>query len=270
MAISNPLLEDITLHGAKGVLISIAGGMDMGLHEVDQAAKAIQEEVDTNANIIFGTTLDPEMDGNIRITVIATGMDVDMSTINDRNMPQYSPPAHHMSYVVPPARQNTAGRAKYGSPEAPATHQAEAGARGGFYAMPTPDMPVTPPAQVTSSARQADVAAGTQPNLAIDAAHTADISGSKIPPTVRQSDAAVANQKNVTKQDRAEEAKRRPNLFQRMVGRKPVPEVPTPKQSVQASPETRVTMMSHDVPMHAKSEDDDMLDIPAFLRRQAN
>jgi cell division protein FtsZ len=74
-AISNPLLEDITMKGAKGVLINITGGLDMTLFEVDEAANRIRDEVDPEANIIFGSTFDQSLDGKVRISVVATGID---------------------------------------------------------------------------------------------------------------------------------------------------------------------------------------------------
>jgi len=74
-AISNPLLEDITMEGARGVLINITGGPDMTLFEVDEAANRIREEVDPDANILFGSTFEPEMEGKIRVSVVATGID---------------------------------------------------------------------------------------------------------------------------------------------------------------------------------------------------
>jgi cell division protein FtsZ len=72
-AISSPLLDDISIRGAKGVLINITGGLDLALHEVDQAASLIQQEADDDANIIFGAVIDESMENEVRITVIATG-----------------------------------------------------------------------------------------------------------------------------------------------------------------------------------------------------
>src|SRR6202008_704855 len=72
-AISSPLLEDVSINGARGVLINITGGLDLGLHEVNEAATLIQEEADDEANIIFGAVIDEAMQDQIRITVIATG-----------------------------------------------------------------------------------------------------------------------------------------------------------------------------------------------------
>ncbi len=72
-AISSPLLEDISIHGARGVLINITGSHDLSLHEVNEAATLIQEEAHEDANIIFGAVIDEQMGDEIRITVIATG-----------------------------------------------------------------------------------------------------------------------------------------------------------------------------------------------------
>jgi cell division protein FtsZ len=74
-AISNPLLEDTSMAGARGLLINITGGEDMTLFEVDQAANRIREEVAEDANIIFGSAVDDNLAGRIRVSVVATGID---------------------------------------------------------------------------------------------------------------------------------------------------------------------------------------------------
>ena len=74
-AISNPLLDDVSMKGARGVLINITGGPDMTLFEVDEAANRIGEEVDADANIIFGSTMDSSLEGKMRVSVVATGID---------------------------------------------------------------------------------------------------------------------------------------------------------------------------------------------------
>ncbi|MCV2888804.1 cell division protein FtsZ [Ruegeria aquimaris] len=74
-AIANPLLDEISLNGAKGVLINITGGHDLTLFELDEAANIIREKVDPDANIIVGSTLDTSMDGAMRVSVVATGID---------------------------------------------------------------------------------------------------------------------------------------------------------------------------------------------------
>ncbi len=79
-AISNPLLDDVSMKGARGVLINITGGMDLTLFEVDEAANRIRDEVDPEANIIFGSTFDQSMEGVMRVSVVATGIDVDAET----------------------------------------------------------------------------------------------------------------------------------------------------------------------------------------------
>ena len=75
-AISNPLLEDTSMAGARGLLINITGGDDMTLFEVDQAANRIREEVADDANIIFGSAIDETLSGRIRVSVVATGIDL--------------------------------------------------------------------------------------------------------------------------------------------------------------------------------------------------
>ena len=74
-AISNPLIDDVSMKGARGLLISISGGKDLTLYEVDEAATRIREEVDQEANIIVGATFDEGLDGLIRVSVVATGID---------------------------------------------------------------------------------------------------------------------------------------------------------------------------------------------------
>jgi cell division protein FtsZ len=90
-AISNPLLDIVSMKGAKGVLINITGGFDMTLYEVDTAANEIRAEVDPNANIILGSTFDETMHGTMRVSIVATGID-DEAVVT-------------MNTVVPPARR---------------------------------------------------------------------------------------------------------------------------------------------------------------------
>ena len=87
-AISNPLLDDVSMKGARGVLINITGGPDMTLFEVDEAANRIGEEVDADANIIFGSALD----GKIRVSVVATGIDIDVAARPRPVLKVYSDP----------------------------------------------------------------------------------------------------------------------------------------------------------------------------------
>ena len=75
-AIANPLIDDVSLKGAKGLIINITGGNDITLYEVDEAANRIKQEVDEDANIIYGTTCDERLEGVVRVSLVATGIDV--------------------------------------------------------------------------------------------------------------------------------------------------------------------------------------------------
>ncbi len=88
-AIANPLLDEISLEGAKGVLINITGGYDLTLFELDEAANKIREKVDSEANIIVGSTLDTGMEGRMRVSVVATGIDAAVSNA-DTPLPRRS------------------------------------------------------------------------------------------------------------------------------------------------------------------------------------
>lgn len=79
-AINNPLLDDVSMKGARGVIINVTGGPDMTLYEVDEACNRIRDEVDPNANIIFGSTFDEKLEGAMRVSVVATGIDAAEST----------------------------------------------------------------------------------------------------------------------------------------------------------------------------------------------
>jgi len=74
-AINNPLLDDVSMKGANGVIINVTGGYDMTLFEADEACNRIRDEVDPNANIIFGATFDESLDGKMRVSIVATGID---------------------------------------------------------------------------------------------------------------------------------------------------------------------------------------------------
>jgi cell division protein FtsZ len=78
-AIANPLIDDVSLKGAKGLIINITGGNDITLYEVDEAANRIKQEVDEDANIIYGTTCDDRLEGIVRVSIVATGIDVNSS-----------------------------------------------------------------------------------------------------------------------------------------------------------------------------------------------
>ena len=102
-AISNPLIDDSTMKGARGLLISITGGKDLGLYEVDEAATRIREEVDGDANIIVGATFDESLEGIVRVSVVATGIDVAAMAHQ---------PVHRTTTVAAPAPQAVAAASR--------------------------------------------------------------------------------------------------------------------------------------------------------------
>ena len=84
-AISNPLLDDVSMKGAQGLLISITGGEDLTLFEVDEVATRIRDEVDNNANIILGATFDSNLEGSVKVSVVATGIQNNIKNIDSTN-----------------------------------------------------------------------------------------------------------------------------------------------------------------------------------------
>jgi len=89
-AIANPLIDDVSLKGAKGLIINITGGKDITLYEVDEAANRIKQEVDDEANIIYGTTCDDRLDGLVRVSIVATGIDSNVG-INAKPLETFAP-----------------------------------------------------------------------------------------------------------------------------------------------------------------------------------
>ncbi len=102
-AIANPLLDETSMKGAQGLLISITGGRDLTLFEVDEAATRIREEVDPDANIILGATFDESLEGIIRVSVVATGIDRAMNQDAGKNFQQVQKPIIRPSAAVAPA-----------------------------------------------------------------------------------------------------------------------------------------------------------------------
>ena len=152
-AISNPLLEDHSMKGAKGVLINITGGLDMTLHEVDEAANRIREEVDADANIIFGSTFDATMQGRMRVSVVATGiaamaaqqpapnyLSLDMNRPMQTGQPALSRPA------APPVGRVAMPAAAMAPPPAPMAAAPVAAPVAPVAAPPAPPMVAPPPA----------------------------------------------------------------------------------------------------------------------------
>ncbi|MEO0400546.1 MAG: cell division protein FtsZ [Pseudomonadota bacterium] len=146
-AISNPLLDEVSMKGAKGVLINITGSMDMTLFEVDEAANRIRAEVDPEANIIVGSTFNQDLEGKVRVSVVATGIEAAAQT-----NPSYSSSRQSMSVSM--ARPWRDGAAPAGGAVATADN-------------PTPEPTAAPaPAAVSTGAPLSDAPRVDQPQAA--------------------------------------------------------------------------------------------------------
>jgi cell division protein FtsZ len=132
MAVSSPLLDDISVDGATGVLINIVGGPDMKMREIQEAASLVQEQAHEDANIIFGASIDEQLGENVKVTVIATGFDVaermaSMDQASRLSLPSAPPatvPSMHMRDPMP-SRQQHYGQQPY-SQARPDHHHAPA------------------------------------------------------------------------------------------------------------------------------------------------
>jgi cell division protein FtsZ len=321
-AISNPLIDDASMKGAKGLLISITGGKDLTLYEVDEAATRIREEVDQDANIIVGATFDENLDGIIRVSVVATGID------NTGRMRDQGPAEAALKELAGKLRSESRRPAVPAPAFAPAAAVAYAPAAP---AIPTPAV-VNAAASVESAAHAA-VAAAILPQTAIDdvsirpkavkpslfeeteaaPAQVEPPPAAFVPPAPerimraprmpRPEDFPLPGRALVEKQGQPEHhpEERRKSLMQRLaavgLGRrseaeapqaprtaKPMPQYQAPATASARHPEGRVEQpvseyarrglqgldaTGRQTPVHNTPEED-QLDIPAFLRRQAN
>jgi cell division protein FtsZ len=151
-AISNPLIDDASMKGAKGLLISITGGRDLTLYEVDEAATRIREEVDQDANIIVGATFDETLEGVIRVSVVATGID---QVACSRPAPAPEVRLAEITHKLRADQQRLAERVERSEPRTPA-YYAPAAAAGGTGQTP----------EAVEAAAKAAVAAALAPILA--------------------------------------------------------------------------------------------------------
>ncbi|MCJ2080001.1 cell division protein FtsZ [Methylobacterium sp. J-090] len=115
-AIANPLLDDVSMKGARGLLISITGGNDLTLYELDEAATRIREEVDSDANIILGATFDESLDGIIRVSVVATGIEPALITAHSQNNPEIQQTEQRIAEVAERLRAEARARAAQPAP----------------------------------------------------------------------------------------------------------------------------------------------------------
>lgn len=253
-AISNPLLDDVSMRGARGLLISICGGPDLTLYEVDEAATRIREEVDPEANIILGATFDDALEGTMRVSVVATGLAAEVK-------------AEQPSEEREEATGNVFGYTGQ-QPQAKVMKPAPMVNR----------VPIPAPTPIRREEEHVeyydDVAEQQAPEPV--AARTA---AQRIP-SIDQFP-ALAQKQVAAQQGRIESiaehaAKRKKGLFERLadVGRglrdEPVQQHPAPKRAEpKMQPQQRVAPPEPQQQPEA-AYDDDQLAIPAFLRRQAN
>jgi cell division protein FtsZ len=265
-AISNPLLDDVSMRGARGLLISIAGGPDLTLYEVDEAATRIREEVDPDANIILGATFDDSLEGTMRVSVVATGL---AQESDSRSKPESESKGEGV------ASGNVFGYTgkQMGAP-VKTIKPAPMASRPAAVAPPPPE-PVYEEEYIEEQEAVA-VAAQATPQ------RNAQVRQTRIPaiedfPRIAQQQ--IAAQKNRIENIAEHAQKKKPGLFERLANvglgrrddhetqqREPTmspraePKMPTPQRVAQAEPQGYAD----------SGYDDDQLAIPAFLRRQAN
>jgi len=250
-AISNPLLEDVSMKGARGVLINITGGLDMTLFEVDEAANRIREEVDPEANIIFGSTFDERLEGKMRISVVATGIDAEAVS---QPRPAISLVSNRDS--MPPLREATTG----GYTQPVLTQNASQPTR------PRPEMDSEPLPQAAEAAESAAMRNG-----AFIAPKPVDAGAGRPVPLTQPAVPPAAKETAPKPKGRV------PSLIERVTGvgraRATPPELrpaaQPAKPAAQPSTQPRLAPLEPDDRPNL-SKEDDLLDIPAFLRRQAN
>ncbi|MFN3513738.1 MAG: cell division protein FtsZ [Phenylobacterium sp.] len=277
-AIANPLLDEVSLKGAKAVLVNVTGGLDMTLLEVDEAANAISEQVDPEANIIFGAAFDPSLDGVIRVSVVATGMDV-ASIANIEPKPERKP------LTAPPLRAPEMQRPAAPQPEpvmrAPAAPAYE----------PRPAAPAAPPRYPEPQAYAPPPAAPAAPEPKAYApepeaqgelyAQAAEPAPAPAPapapepqvsrPIARIVDPAVEEAEDEPLFGETVFEDRRPQRggFLSLFGSRPRYDAPPAAPAPRAAP-TRGGALPAEPMAETQDENQEDLEIPSFLRRLAN
>ena len=302
-AIANPLLDEISLQGAKGVLINITGGHDLTLFELDEAANRIREEVDADANIIVGSTLDTSMEGVMRVSVVATGID---AVVDHKDIPV---PRRSLAEPLVPTREMVVEEPApvAAEPEVAAmveetvAQAAEPAAEPGLFDAQTAaeqdqmedifageeigasDDGLPPPAyqpqpetrplpEAETDMRESFVAprapAAGQPSA--DTLRRLEQAVGRAPAAPSQAPAAPVSAPvaaPVTQPVAQEPEKKRfgiNSLIDRMTGSGGESTAPAARPARQQPP------VSGAAPEQAPKEEDDQIEIPAFLRRQAN
>ena len=284
-AISNPLLDDVSMRGARGLLISISGGPDLTLYEVDEAATRIREEVDPEANIILGATFDESLEGVMRVSVVATGLAAEAMKGGKPQAEAQEAPAEKSpvfgftgkkTAVAPPppapavkpiAPAPMGARLSQVQPQAVAPQlPAQEAYDDHMDSAEAERAPLAPPPVMPERAPQPAARQLRMPEI------------DDFPPQVkRQIEAQQGRIETIAEQAQ----KKKPGLFQRLasvgLGRKddPAPQAPShrePSIAMQpaARPQLRQQAPAQPQPAPEQHLDDDQLEIPAFLRRQAN
>ena len=255
-AIDNPLLDDTSMRGAQAVLINITGGFDMGLMEVDEAANRIRREVDENANIVFGSTLDESMNNKMRVSVVATGIDTEFRRVTD-------PIATNIGIDPFPAEDEMAGTDLQ---EEPAEEAAAAGTGEGEV-----------PAEAATAAADKPEEKAEAPEAVPAAAQTDDPQPAPVRKPVHGKvpfapEGAAAPRRTKLFDDRPAAARQEetPPAPQRrgwfglpgLLGRE--------TEEASKGPSVLDVSIGSGNAVPAPAEDDEHLNIPAFLKRQAN
>ena len=267
-AISNPLLDDVSMRGARGLLISISGGPDLTLYEVDEAATRIREEVDPEANIILGATFDDSLEGTMRVSVVATGLAQELLTS--------SGPAEGEGELQEASGSSFGYTGKQQTAVPKVVKPAPMAARANPVAnkAPTPPKPAVAEEEMDEqhemqAAAKAQVKNRSQRIPAIE----------EFPPIAQKQ---IAAQQNRIEHIAEHAARKKKGLFERLanvgLGRRddPAPVTREPVMAVRSEPKVQVTkQQARQAPPEPQTYidpnlDDDQLTIPAFLRRQAN
>jgi cell division protein FtsZ len=308
-AIQNPLLDEVSLKGAKAVLVNVTGGFDMTLLEVDEAANAISAEVDSEANIIFGAAFDPSLEGKIRVSVVATGMDgAAMQAVEPRATRQTQAqgqrapaPAPAQTYRAPEPARPAATVAYAPEPSPAPAPQPVAAAPAPVYQAPQPQpvqqpvMEAPPPAPLWSEPKRAafeaeydrspEPALARQPELYFDSTPPQNELRVQAPAAApqpmqyepQQEPAAEAVEEEAPLfPERSYAADRRKGGFLGLFGGRKAPasfeqpEAPTYRQSAPAQPSRGGAATAVAAQEEADPDAAEDLDIPSFLRRLAN
>jgi cell division protein FtsZ len=280
-AIANPLLDDVSLEGATGVLINITGGYDMTLYEVDEAANEIRNQVDPDANIIVGSTFDEALEGTIRVSVVATGIDAERQVVQDPRRSQSrtsATAADPHAGILPwkrdgvgerPGKSAAAAAAERQGPLVRRLHEEKAEYRPAPQAeRQEPEIERHPDPIAAEIEADPYMDQDMRPQVIRDQERVA-AEAERLRPAAASSFDGRAPEREETAEEPEEERKSAFSLFgRRKRPMAPLPKTP-PRQAGQPSEQPRASRPATGDLFGDEGEDAD-LEIPAFLRRQAN